>query len=207
MAAINIPRGTRSCPAQHVRRPVRARGSPLPPRRRHRLDHRSLLTGALPSPYPATPLVGQTLRLVTDQPGAGRAHSWSPNSTASAGNSARPRGNRPSRGERFGGSAKPTVSACAYRRSAPTRLPAPSSARQAHRDPAIGPRPGSAAPGSRDTSGDPVLWTQRRRVPRLNPHTFALRFDVLEPDTARVGPVAGDPVRCSPTSPRSSPTH
>jgi hypothetical protein len=34
----------------------------------------------------------------------------------------------------------------------------------------------------RATTGEPVLWTQRKRVPLLAPPTFALRFDVLEPD-------------------------
>lgn len=33
----------------------------------------------------------------------------------------------------------------------------------------------------RSTSGEPLLWTQRRRMPLLDPPTFALRFDVLEP--------------------------
>jgi hypothetical protein len=36
---------------------------------------------------------------------------------------------------------------------------------------------------ARDTAGNPVLWTQRRRVPLFSPPTFALRFDVLEPDS------------------------
>ena len=35
---------------------------------------------------------------------------------------------------------------------------------------------------ARATSGEPVLWTQRRRQPLLTPPTFALRFDVLDPD-------------------------
>ena len=35
---------------------------------------------------------------------------------------------------------------------------------------------------TRATSGEPVLWTQRRRQPLLTPPTFALRFDVLAPD-------------------------
>lgn len=34
---------------------------------------------------------------------------------------------------------------------------------------------------ARATTGDPILWTQRRRQPLLAPPTFALRFDVLEP--------------------------
>ena len=34
---------------------------------------------------------------------------------------------------------------------------------------------------ARTTSGEPVLWTQRRRAPLLTPPTFALRFDVFEP--------------------------
>jgi hypothetical protein len=34
---------------------------------------------------------------------------------------------------------------------------------------------------ARTTSGDPLLWTQRRRVPMLTPPALALRFDVLEP--------------------------
>jgi hypothetical protein len=32
---------------------------------------------------------------------------------------------------------------------------------------------------ARATTGEPVLWTQRRRQPLLVPPTFALRFDVL----------------------------
>jgi hypothetical protein len=35
---------------------------------------------------------------------------------------------------------------------------------------------------ARATTGEPVLWTQRRRQPLLVPPTFALRFDVLRPD-------------------------
>jgi hypothetical protein len=35
---------------------------------------------------------------------------------------------------------------------------------------------------ARTTAGEPVLWTQRRRVPLLTPPTFALRFDVLQRD-------------------------
>jgi hypothetical protein len=35
---------------------------------------------------------------------------------------------------------------------------------------------------ARSTTGEPVLWTQRRRQPQLAPPTFALRFDVLQPD-------------------------
>jgi hypothetical protein len=35
---------------------------------------------------------------------------------------------------------------------------------------------------ARTTSGEPVLWTQRRRQPLLMPPTFGLRFDVLRPD-------------------------
>ena len=34
---------------------------------------------------------------------------------------------------------------------------------------------------ARSTTGEPLLWTQRRRMPMLTPPTFALRFDVLEP--------------------------
>jgi hypothetical protein len=34
---------------------------------------------------------------------------------------------------------------------------------------------------ARTTDGDPLLWTQRRRVPMLSPPVLALRFDVLEP--------------------------
>ena len=34
---------------------------------------------------------------------------------------------------------------------------------------------------ARSTSGEPLLWTQRRRMPMLAPPTFALRFDVLQP--------------------------
>jgi hypothetical protein len=34
---------------------------------------------------------------------------------------------------------------------------------------------------ARSTTGEPLLWTQRRRVPMLAPPNFALRFDVLEP--------------------------
>jgi hypothetical protein len=33
---------------------------------------------------------------------------------------------------------------------------------------------------ARATTGEPVLWTQRRRQPLLTPPAFALRFDVLE---------------------------
>ena len=32
---------------------------------------------------------------------------------------------------------------------------------------------------TRSTTGEPVLWTQRRRQPLLTPPTFGLRFDVL----------------------------
>lgn len=35
---------------------------------------------------------------------------------------------------------------------------------------------------ARSTTGEPVLWTQRRRQPLLMPPTFGLRFDVLRPD-------------------------
>jgi hypothetical protein len=35
---------------------------------------------------------------------------------------------------------------------------------------------------ARSTTGEPVLWTQRRRELLLTPPTFALRFDVLHPD-------------------------
>jgi hypothetical protein len=35
---------------------------------------------------------------------------------------------------------------------------------------------------ARAVNGDPILWTQRRRAPMLNPPALALRFDVLEPD-------------------------
>lgn len=35
---------------------------------------------------------------------------------------------------------------------------------------------------ARSTTGEPVLWTQRRREPLLAAPTFALRFDVLRPD-------------------------
>jgi hypothetical protein len=35
---------------------------------------------------------------------------------------------------------------------------------------------------ARSTTGEPVLWTQRRREPLLTPPTFALRFDLLRPD-------------------------
>jgi hypothetical protein len=34
---------------------------------------------------------------------------------------------------------------------------------------------------ARATTGDPVLWTQRRRQPLVTAPTFALRFDILEP--------------------------
>jgi hypothetical protein len=34
---------------------------------------------------------------------------------------------------------------------------------------------------ARSTTGDPVLWTQRRRDLLLAPPTFALRFDLLQP--------------------------
>lgn len=36
---------------------------------------------------------------------------------------------------------------------------------------------------ARSTTGEPVLWTQRRRQPLLMPPTFALRFDVLCADS------------------------
>jgi hypothetical protein len=35
---------------------------------------------------------------------------------------------------------------------------------------------------ARSTTGDPVLWTQRRRDLLLAPPTFALRFDILQRD-------------------------
>jgi hypothetical protein len=35
---------------------------------------------------------------------------------------------------------------------------------------------------ARSTTGEPVLWTQRRRELLLTPPTFALRFDILHPD-------------------------
>jgi hypothetical protein len=35
---------------------------------------------------------------------------------------------------------------------------------------------------ARATTGDPVLWTQRRRQPLLTPPTLGIRFDVLEPE-------------------------
>jgi hypothetical protein len=35
---------------------------------------------------------------------------------------------------------------------------------------------------ARATTGEPVLWTQRRRQPLFAPPTFALRFDVLQPE-------------------------
>lgn len=35
---------------------------------------------------------------------------------------------------------------------------------------------------ARATTGEPVLWTQRRRQPLLTPPAFALRFDVLVPE-------------------------
>jgi len=41
---------------------------------------------------------------------------------------------------------------------------------------------------ARATTGDPILWTQRRRLPLLAPATFALRFDVLEPVGSPVEP-------------------
>jgi hypothetical protein len=34
---------------------------------------------------------------------------------------------------------------------------------------------------ARSTTGEPVLWTQRRRDLLLAPPTFRLRFDVLQP--------------------------
>jgi hypothetical protein len=34
---------------------------------------------------------------------------------------------------------------------------------------------------ARSTTGEPLLWTQRRRMPMLTPPTLALRFDVFEP--------------------------
>ncbi|WP_405523538.1 hypothetical protein OG426_09860 [Streptomyces canus] len=37
---------------------------------------------------------------------------------------------------------------------------------------------------ARDTTGNPVLWTQRRRAPLLTAPAFAVRFDILEPDSA-----------------------
>jgi hypothetical protein len=37
---------------------------------------------------------------------------------------------------------------------------------------------------ARATTGDPVLWTQRRRQPLLTPPTLGIRFDVLEPEAA-----------------------
>jgi hypothetical protein len=37
----------------------------------------------------------------------------------------------------------------------------------------------------RSTTGQPVLWTQRRRQPLITPPAFGLRFDVLSP--ARAG--------------------
>jgi hypothetical protein len=37
---------------------------------------------------------------------------------------------------------------------------------------------------ARATSGDPVLWTQRRRQPLLTPPTLGIRFDVLQPEGA-----------------------
>jgi hypothetical protein len=33
---------------------------------------------------------------------------------------------------------------------------------------------------ARSTTGEPLLWTQRRRQPLLTPPTFGLRFDVLQ---------------------------
>ena len=41
---------------------------------------------------------------------------------------------------------------------------------------------------ARATTGDPVLWTQRRRLPMVAPPTFGLRFDVLESDTGAAEP-------------------
>ena len=35
---------------------------------------------------------------------------------------------------------------------------------------------------ARSVTGEPVLWTQRRREPLLTPPTFALRFDLLRQD-------------------------
>ncbi len=35
---------------------------------------------------------------------------------------------------------------------------------------------------ARSTTGEPVLWTQRRRDLLLSPPTFALRFDILQPN-------------------------
>lgn len=43
---------------------------------------------------------------------------------------------------------------------------------------------------ARATTGDPVLWTQRRRQPLLAPPTLGIRFDVLEPEAA---PADGGP--------------
>jgi hypothetical protein len=37
---------------------------------------------------------------------------------------------------------------------------------------------------ARTTTGQPVLWTQRRRDLLLSPPTFTLRFDILQPDAA-----------------------
>ena len=35
---------------------------------------------------------------------------------------------------------------------------------------------------ARSTTGEPILWTERRRQPLLSPPAFGLRFDVLKPD-------------------------
>ena len=35
---------------------------------------------------------------------------------------------------------------------------------------------------ARATTGEPVLWTQRRRLPVLAPPALALRFDELRPE-------------------------
>jgi hypothetical protein len=35
---------------------------------------------------------------------------------------------------------------------------------------------------ARSVTGEPVLWTQRRREPLITPPTFALRFDLLNQD-------------------------
>jgi hypothetical protein len=41
---------------------------------------------------------------------------------------------------------------------------------------------------ARATTGEPVLWTQRRRDLLLAPPTFALRFDVLREDAPAPSP-------------------
>lgn len=43
---------------------------------------------------------------------------------------------------------------------------------------------------ARSTTGEPVLWTQRRRQLLLTPPTFTLRLEVLQPRSPRHSPDA-----------------